>query len=77
MDIAATFFGKYMPPEHWQSLRTCIPDSLIAPSHNLTTEQQFFAGGHLMGFDLLEGSEVCSVELEWTTATGSGTLTKP
>lgn len=77
MDIAATFFGKYMPPELWESLGDCIPDSLIAPPRDLTTEQQFFAGGHLMGFDLLKDSDVCSVELTWTTSDGTGTITKP
>jgi len=76
-DIAATFFGKYMPPQLWDSLRDCIPDSLIAPSHDLTTEQQFFAGGHLMGFNLLEASDVCSVELAWTTGGGTGTVSRP
>ncbi len=77
MDLAATFFGKYLPPEHWPSLRTCIPDSLIAPSFQLTTEQQFFAGGHLMGLDLVEGSSDCSLELVWTTTAGSGVVSKP
>lgn len=77
MDIVATFFGKYMPPELWGSLRDCIPDTLIAPSHDLSTEQQFFAGGHLMGFDLLEDSEVCSVELRWATAGGTGSISRP
>jgi hypothetical protein len=77
MDIATTLFGKYMPPELWASLRDCIPDSLIAPTHELTTEQQFFAGGHLMGFDLLKDSDICSVEPTWTTGDGTGTITRP
>ena len=24
-DILATFFGKYLPPEYWRGLATCIP----------------------------------------------------
>jgi hypothetical protein len=76
-DIVATFFGKYMPPERWAVLGTCIPDTLIAPSYDLSTEQRFFAGGHQMGFELLAGSDTCELELAWTTAAGSGSLSKP
>ncbi|MGH2608503.1 MAG: alpha/beta fold hydrolase [Tepidiformaceae bacterium] len=76
-DLVATFFGKYLPPECWPALTTCIPDSLVAPPYNLTMDQEFYAGGHLMGLKLMQGQKSCQVQLAWTTSTGSGSVTKP
>jgi hypothetical protein len=72
-DFACAFFSKYMPPEHWSSLKTRIPDSLYAalPS-DLTFEEAFYEGGHLMGFKMLPFSDDCSVESSWEKSSSSG-----
>jgi hypothetical protein len=78
MDIVATFFGKYLPPEQWPGLGALLPPSLIAPALSLTTEQQFYAGGHLLGMSLIAGRPECSVTLAWQTVAGaSGSVTRP
>jgi len=69
-DLACTFFGKYMPPEDWPALSTLIPDNLIPPAMSLTVEQQFFAGGHLMGLSLLIGRAGCGVTFAWENRGG-------
>lgn len=76
-DIVTMFFARYLPPEGLGGLPGQIPLSLIPPPLVLTTEQQFFAGGHLMGFTLLASREGCRVTLTWDTASGSGTTTRP
>jgi pimeloyl-ACP methyl ester carboxylesterase len=76
-DITCTFFGKYLPPESWPALGTQIPDSLVPPGRSLTQEQQFFAGGHLMAFDLIEDRTECGVTLTWEIGSSSGTVTRP
>lgn len=77
-DFAATFFGKYLPPEDWSSLGTRIPNSLIAPALDLTTEQQFFAGGHLMGLSLIGSRAGCRITTAWHTSGGqTGSVTCP
>ena len=76
-DLVTTFFAKYLPPECWPGLSACIPDSLIAPSYNLSFEQQFFAGGNLMGLKLLAANKACRVLLTWKTTGGQGSVTKP
>ena len=76
-DLVATFFGKYLPPELWPSLGNDIPDSLIAPERDLTFEQEFYAGSHLMSLGMLEGSSTCRVNLMWETAASSGSTTRP
>jgi hypothetical protein len=43
----------------------------------LTEEQQFFAGGHLFGFQQIGNQAACSVALGWVTANGSGSQTVP
>ena len=77
MDLAVTFFGKYLPPDCWPSLTSCIPDSLVAPAYDLTFEQEFYAGSHLMGMKMLTAVAGCRVELAWHTARGTGSLTRP
>jgi hypothetical protein len=76
-DILATFFAKYLPPPFWPNLRTCIPNSLIAPPFHKTFEQEFYAGSHLMGFQLIKGSRSCRVTLSWVTPASSGSVTRP
>jgi dienelactone hydrolase len=76
-DILATFFAKYLPPPFWPNLRSCIPNSLIARPFKKTFEQEFFAGGHLMGLQLIKGRRGCSVTLSWVTPTSSGSVTRP
>jgi pimeloyl-ACP methyl ester carboxylesterase len=76
-DLVATFFGKYLPPELWPDLGTDVPDSLVPPPLVLTEEQQFFAGGHLFGFQQIGNQAACSVALGWVTANGSGSQTVP
>jgi pimeloyl-ACP methyl ester carboxylesterase len=51
-DIAALFLSNYMPPEEFgASFPGAIPDNLMPPAVTLTTQQQFFAGGHLAGLN--------------------------
>jgi pimeloyl-ACP methyl ester carboxylesterase len=76
-DIVAAFFGKYLPPECWPHLPSCIPNSLKAKLRGLSVEQQFFAGGHLMSWSLIASRKGCSVSLGWQTATSTGSKTVP
>jgi pimeloyl-ACP methyl ester carboxylesterase len=76
-DLVATFFAKYLSPQCWPNLATCIPNSLIAPAYHRSMEQEFYAGSHLMGLQMMSANKACKVELAWTTATGSGSVTKP
>jgi hypothetical protein len=65
-----------MPPEKWSSLRSTIPDSLVAPlPSGLTFEEAFYEGGYLMGFKLLLISEGCSVTSSWEKSGASGSVT--
>jgi hypothetical protein len=75
-DFVAAFFSKYMPPEKWSSLRSTIPDSLVAPlPSGLTSEEALFEGGHLMGFKMLPLSDGCSVTSSWEKSGASGSVT--
>jgi pimeloyl-ACP methyl ester carboxylesterase len=76
-DLVAMFFSRYLPPEHWPALGDEIPLSLIPPGLVLTTEQAFFAGGHLTGFSVLGSRPGCSVTSTWSTAGDTGTTTRP
>lgn len=76
-DVVSTFFAKYLPPELWPGLGQQIPDSLVPPPRNLTNEQQFFAGGHLMAFTLIGSRPGCGVTLSWSTSSGTGSVTRP
>lgn len=62
-DLVTMFMGRYMPPEYATNLLDDIPDDLRPPELNLTDEQAFFAGGHLVGFDMLDG-EACALDLD-------------
>lgn len=64
------FFAKYLRPERTGALSLRIPDSLILPLlWELTFEQEFYAGSHLMGFPFAESSG-CSLCLSWSTPGG-------
>ena len=80
-DLVSIFFSKYLAPECWPGLEQAVADTLLPPRLNLTQEQQFFAGGHLMSFSLLGPSRPgCKVTLSWATSNepgGSGTVTRP
>jgi hypothetical protein len=74
-DFVALFLSKYVPPQHWsQSYNILIPDSLLPPPISLTLEQQFFAGGHLMGMTLVTSAQECAATHSWETSGGTGTV---
>jgi hypothetical protein len=62
-DLVAMFFANYLPPELWPNLPDQVPDTLIPPPLNLTPEQEFFAGAHLIGMGLFNGEAQCSVAI--------------
>lgn len=80
-DIVTLFASKYAPPERWPNLKTAIGNNLLRPSYSLSIEQQFYAGGHLMGLEMLDpGEPGCEITQSWETAsgaTGSVTLVEP
>lgn len=76
-DVVSTFFGKYLPPECWPSLGQRIPESLVPPTLNLTNEQRFFGGSHLMAFTLIGSRPGCAVSLSWATPVGAGSARRP
>jgi hypothetical protein len=61
-DLVTMFLGKYLAPELAPNLVDDIPDTLRPPQLVLSPEQQFFAGGHLLGFGLLDGNPSCGLE---------------
>jgi hypothetical protein len=72
------FFGKYLPPPSASGLAGQIPTSLVPPIPlSLTQDQQFFAGGWLSSFDLLQGDADCEATISWDTGSNSGTTIKP
>lgn len=83
-DIVALFFARYMPPEKWTDVGTSwlplpwfrVARSLQPPPLLLTTEQRFFAGGHLAAWRLLDDRSECGLTLNWKTAQGSGSVVK-
>ena len=78
MDLVCLFAGKYLPPESWPNLGNQIADSLDPPAYGLTTEQRFFAGGHLLGMSLMEDEPGCSVVVSWANVAGEAdTVVRP
>jgi pimeloyl-ACP methyl ester carboxylesterase len=69
-DFVTLFLSKFMPPSFRGDLH--IGENLALPSEPLTTEQQFFAGGHLQSFSMLAGRPPCHADLSWATDGGSG-----
>lgn len=77
-DLLVTFFGRYLPPEHWGTLPGKIPASLVPPPVSLTPEQEFYGGSHLGSFARLRDVAGCSVRLEWVASEmTSGSVTRP
>jgi hypothetical protein len=77
-DLLTMFFGKYLPPPAVAGLPSRIPETLLPPTLNLTTEQQFFAGGWLSGFGSMEDEgTTCQVTISFETSSASGTVRKP
>jgi hypothetical protein len=65
VDLVTMFFAKYVPPELSPHLPGKIPNSLVPPALVLTPEQEFYAGGHLVGYKLLAGKPECGHSLDW------------
>jgi pimeloyl-ACP methyl ester carboxylesterase len=75
-DLLAGFFARYLPPSERAEAGAAIPRSLVPPEIDLTFEQEFFAGAHLMGLKGLRFSEEgCSILSAWVTDAGSGETT--
>jgi hypothetical protein len=73
-DITALFLSKFMPPN---GAGLSIGENLMWPSHPLTTEQQFFIGGHMQSFQTMATRPPCHADLSWTTGGQSGTRSIP
>jgi hypothetical protein len=74
-DLLAGFFSRYLPPKEQEVVGASIPKSLVPPSVPLTFEQEFYAGGHLMGLKMLPFSEGCTITSHWAAISDSGTVT--
>lgn len=68
-ELTALFLARHVPVS---LSATEIPVTLDPPDVTLTTEQQFFAGGHLSGLELIGSRDGCSVELRWVDGTQTG-----
>lgn len=66
-DLVTMFFAKYLPPELATDLPARVPSTLEPPPLVLTPEQEFFAGGFLVGWDALSGDADCAVEVSVAT----------
>jgi Chlorophyllase enzyme len=62
-DLVTMFFARYLPPELTPDLPGRIPGTLVPPPLQLTPEQEFFAGGHLIGMGLFNGNAQCGVAI--------------
>jgi PASTA domain-containing protein len=62
-DLLIMFFARYLPPELTPQLPGQIPANLTPPALNLTPEQEFYAGGHLIGFPQLPNTPGCGFSL--------------
>jgi hypothetical protein len=74
-DLLAGFFARYLPPSELAEAGAVIPLSLVPPEIDLSFEQEFFAGAHLMGLKGLPYSEGCRIVSAWATEGGSGETT--
>jgi dienelactone hydrolase len=63
-DLVTMFFAKYLPPDLWPDLPDRVPDTLIPPPLSLTPEQEFYAGGHLIGLNLFNQDGECRVTID-------------
>lgn len=78
-DLLAGFFARYLPPSEAALAGAAIPPTLVPPEIDLTFQQEFYAGAHLSGLDMVPFSEGCLVSSSWATGdeTGSVTLGNP
>jgi hypothetical protein len=68
-DLTAIFLSKTMPPS--TAIGT-IPDDLTLSPPTLTTQQQSFAGGHLMSLTTIGSHPGCGpITLDWKTSLGA------
>jgi hypothetical protein len=65
VDLITMFFAKYVPRELSPQLPGKVPNSLIPPKLVLTEEQEFYAGGHLIGYKQLAGKPECEHAIDW------------
>ncbi len=68
-ELAALFLARRLPVG---TSSPPIPLSLEVPAVSLTTQQQFFAGGHLNGLQQIASRRNCPVELRWQEGALSG-----
>ncbi|MGH3938663.1 MAG: alpha/beta fold hydrolase [Pseudonocardiaceae bacterium] len=68
-DLVTMFFAKYLAPELSPHLPGRVPDNLMPPALVLTPEQEFYAGGHLIGMRNMAGNPDCAVALTAVTGT--------
>jgi dienelactone hydrolase len=82
-DIVACFLTRHLRPEgvpfiKWGPIQLfVIPRSLRPPAFYpgyLTTEQKFFAGGHLQAWNAVPSRDDCGVTLRWVSGDGTGEL---
>ena len=74
-DLLAGFFARYLPPVELDIAGASIPLSLVPPAVPLTFEQEFYAGGHLMGLKMLPYSDGCKITSHWNSEGSSGAIT--
>lgn len=83
-DIVACFLTRYLRPEGVPHFRFGPVDlfeiarSLRPPAFYplyLTTEQKFYAGGHLMAWQAVTSRPECGVDLRWVIGSDVGELT--
>lgn len=70
-DFTAIFLSRYLPPESTGFDPATIGDDLSLPPRSLTTEQQFFAGGHLIGLSRLSLNPSCGFTVRFRTPRGT------
>lgn len=83
-DIVACFLTRYLRPEGVPHVKVGpfepfeVVRSLRRPviyPHYLTTEQQFYAGGHLLAWQAVTSRPECGVVLRWVIGQGVGEMT--
>ncbi len=73
-DFACTFFNRYLSPPG-SDVAEKIGNSLVAPPLELNKEQEFFAGGHLVGMTRVSDRAGCAVSHNWELSRGgSGSI---
>jgi hypothetical protein len=68
-ELVALFVSRHVPVK---TSRAPIPPSLIPPDVTLTPKQEFFAGSHLSGIQLIESRQGCGIDLRWEDPLDTG-----